>query len=101
MLSHPFGDDYPGDEGASSEVPQVLSLSGGAHTFLEWGGEQVAGGVWGREGARILRAQKVVRADVWLKTGLLRPLRGSHLTWSHSSGTGKSGFTASLLLLPN
>lgn len=101
MLTHPPGDSHSGKEGSFPGKPRVLSLTGGPQTFLEWGGEQISSVMDGSAGPRILWAQRVVQADLWLKNGFLRPIRASHITWSHSSGSGQYGFTASLLLLPN
>ena len=101
MLTHPSADgQFDGDDPCPGEV-RVLSLTGGPQMFLDWGGEQISNVVGGAATPRILRAQEVVQSDIWLKNGFLRPLRASHLTWSHSSEAGQCGFTASLLLLPN
>ncbi|TVR63396.1 MAG: hypothetical protein EA422_09370 [Gemmatimonadales bacterium] len=101
MFPLPPSEGHFSNEGTPSEGSRFLRLTGGPQMFLDWGGEQVSSGKSEGVGPRFLRVQKVLQAQVWLKNGLLRPLRGTHLTWSHSSGAGGYGFAVSLLLLPN
>ncbi len=79
----------------------VLTLQGGPSLFLGEGGVEEPSVLGGPTGPRILRAQEVRQSDVWLRTGLLRPLRATHLAWSARAELGEFGFIAQRLIVSN
>lgn len=101
MTTPPMDGCPDGHDGTIPGQGCVLTLQGGPGLFLQEGGVEEPSVLGGPVGPRFLKAQDVVQSDIWLRTGLLRPLRATQLAWSARPERGEFGFIAQRLIMSN